>query len=195
MTALTLLEGDVIVWQVGARCANTDATSFTATASFGRGAATDLPVNETETGALNPWLEFSQNLIFMPDPAGGYFNKGGKFTESIEQGTGTAGAALNVTLPAFLGKRHAITAIEIKRAASAAVAGDAGLFISTLNLQDMNWVVGNAMAAGGTQTDVDLRFPGHPLLSDGSGTPTVIICPAPGANTLWSVRVAYQLVP
>lgn len=119
---------------------------------------------------------------------------GGKFV-TAEQATGTAGAAATLTIAAIPGKRHAITNILIMRASAAGEAGNAVLSISTTNLPDsMAWTVGDAVAAGGTQIDVNLAF-NPPLLSSVANTNTTIVCPDPGTDPVWTIQAFYYLVP
>jgi hypothetical protein len=97
-----------------------------------------------------------------------------------------------ITLPAVAGQFHYITAIEIKRAATAALAGTATLAITTTNLPGGGtWFrVGNAMIAGGTQTDVTKEF-ASPIKSSVANTNTTIVFPVPGAAVLWTATVWY----
>lgn len=95
-----------------------------------------------------------------------------------------------LTLPAVAGEVHYIQSIQITRAASAALAGSAVLDITTTNLGGLNWKVGNAMSAGGTQKDVELSF-AIPLRSDVVNTASTIVFPAPGAGVQWIVNVTY----
>jgi len=97
-----------------------------------------------------------------------------------------------ITLPAVAGQFHYITAIEIKRAATAALAGTATLAITTTNLPGGGtWFrVGNAMVAGGTQTDVTKEF-ASPIKSSVVNTATTIVFPVPGAAVLWTATVWY----
>lgn len=194
-TSTVISEGDVLVVEVGYRAVNTATTSWSGTVSLGSGAAADLAVDESTTAANNPWIEFADNLLFMPDTSS-YNWKRNKFMDLSEQGTGTANAALTVTLPASIGYRHAIKSISIGRAcAGTGIAGSLRMFVSTLNLSDMGWVIGDSIPVGGTKRDVNLQFITNPLLADRPSTPTVFAFPAPGANVLWSVRIGYTLVP
>jgi len=95
-----------------------------------------------------------------------------------------------LTLPAVTGQCHFITSIQITRVATAALTGSAVLDITTTNLNGSNWKVGNAMAAGGTQNDVQLSF-AQPIRSDAAGVDTTIVFPAPGAAVQWIVNVTY----
>lgn len=110
--------------------------------------------------------------------------------------TGAAAAAVTLTLAApAAGLRHYITGIEITRNATAALAGTATLVVTTTNLPgSLAWSVGNAMAAGGTQIDVQREFV-HPLQSSAQGTATTIVAPAPGAAVLWRLNAYYYLAP
>ena len=192
-TSTDVSEGDVVVVEIGYRAVNTAVTSWSGTVSLGRGATTDLAVDESGTTAINPWIEFADNLLFMPE-AFGYGWRRNLLTDMVEYGAAAANTALTVTLPAVMGKRHAITGIDIKRSATAALAGSASLYITTLNLGDAGWTVGNAMSAGGTRTDVSLQLKSNPWLADKPSTPTVFAFPAPGAAVLWNARISYALV-
>jgi hypothetical protein len=110
--------------------------------------------------------------------------------------TGAAAAAVTLTLPApGAGLRHYITGLEITRNSTAALAGTATLVITTTNLPgSLAWSVGNAMAAGGTQIDVQREFV-HPLQSAAQNTATTIVAPAPGAAVLWRLNAYYYLAP
>ncbi len=48
----------------GTPAATTGVQGHNGTLSFGEAGATDLPEDDTATGALNPWLQFTQNLTF-----------------------------------------------------------------------------------------------------------------------------------
>jgi hypothetical protein len=107
-------------------------------------------------------------------------------------GQGVAGGALTLTLPApGVGLFHYITAISLRRAATAALAGTATLQISSTNLGPI-WLVGNAMAIGGTQIDVSEQH-GVPLRSQVANTATTIVMPAPGAAVVWEGWVHYYI--
>lgn len=70
LTSVNAEDGDRIVVEVGA----SDAAGTTPEALMGWGAPTgtnDYGENETETTALVPWIEFSADLVFEGDPAGG----------------------------------------------------------------------------------------------------------------------------
>lgn len=108
--------------------------------------------------------------------------------------TAAANTALTVTLPAAgAGLFHYITGIEITRNATAALLGSATLVITTTNLPGARaWSVGNAMALGGTQIDVNIARPG-PIKSSVANTATTIVMPAPGAAVLWRCNVDYYV--
>lgn len=110
--------------------------------------------------------------------------------------TAAANTATTLTLAApGAGLRHYITGIEITRNATAALAGTATLVITTTNLPgSLAWSVGNAMAAGGTQIDVQREFV-HPLQSSAQNTATTIVCPAAGAAVLWRINAYYYVAP
>lgn len=104
--------------------------------------------------------------------------------------TAAANTGGTLTLPAITGESHYILSIQITRVATAALAGSAVIDITTTNLGGLNWKVGNAMAAGGTQVDVELA-PSFPIQSAAPGTASTIVFPAPGAAVTWSVNVTY----
>lgn len=108
--------------------------------------------------------------------------------------TGAAAAAATATLPAgAAGLFHYITHISIVRNATAALAGTATIIHTSTNLPGSPaWSVGNAMAAGGTQVDVDINF-SSPLKSSVAATNTTIVAAAAGAAVLNRVNVGYFL--
>jgi hypothetical protein len=107
--------------------------------------------------------------------------------------TAAANAACTLTLPAAgTGLFHYITSLIIQRTATAALAGTATLVITTTNIPgSMAFSVGNAMAAGGTQNDINLALAGNPLKSSVANTATTVVCPVPGAAVLWRVTATY----
>jgi len=113
-------------------------------------------------------------------------------TPLIVTATAAANAAVTGTLPAAgVGLFHHITAIEITRAATAALAGTAALVVTTTNLPgNPAWTVGNAMAAGGQSRDLDKTFD-TPLKSSVANTDTTIVLPVPGLAVLWRINVYY----
>ncbi len=109
--------------------------------------------------------------------------------------TGAANASVTLTLPAVASEFHYITSITIQRAGAAALAGTAALVITTTNLPgSLAWSVGNAVAAGGSMTDVNL-MPTTPLKCSAANTATTIVCPVPGAGVLWRINVTYYTAP
>jgi len=110
--------------------------------------------------------------------------------------TGAANAAVTLTIPApAAGLFNYITSIDITRNATAALAGTATLVITTTNLPgSLAWSVGNAMAAGGTQIDVNKDFT-QPLKSTTAATATTIVAPIPGAAVLWRINANYYVGP
>jgi hypothetical protein len=107
--------------------------------------------------------------------------------------TAAANAAATATLPGVAGMFHYITSIDITRNATAALAGSATIIHTTTNLPGSPaWSVGNAMAAGGTQIDVQYR-PTTPLRSSVAGTATTVVAAAGGAAVLGRVNVSYYL--
>ncbi len=106
----------------------------------------------------------------------------------------TATAATNTAATASLpaagpGLFHYITHIDITRNATAALAGTATIIHTTTNLGPA-WSVGNAMAAGGTQRDVDIDF-SSPLKSVAANTISTVVAAAGGAAVLGRVNVGY----
>lgn len=110
----------------------------------------------------------------------------------------TATAAANTAATATLaaggaGLFHYITSINCMRNATAALAGTATLIITTTNLTGSPaWSVGNAMAAGGTQRDVEYVFH-NPLKSTTANTATTVVMPAAGAAVLNRINVGYYV--
>lgn len=108
---------------------------------------------------------------------------------------GSANGALTVTLPAVAGRMHSIKRIYIYRTATLAITGSATLSITTTNLPSSpTWTVGNAIAIGGTVTDVDTNLDAGTLISSSYGTDTTFVLPAPGLGVSWHVQVYYDLV-
>ena len=119
--------------------------------------------------------------------------------------TGSAGAALTVTLPAA-GKDqfHFIYLIEIARVTATAQTGNATLSITTTNFpraggagNAMKWTVGNGIAAGTRVVDAHYVFP-EPLQSAASNTDTTIVAPDPdgaSSNVIWEIRVCGRIGP
>jgi hypothetical protein len=108
--------------------------------------------------------------------------------------TAAANTGLTVTLPsAGAGLYHYITGIEITRNATAALIGSATLVITTTNLPGSRaWSVGNAMALGGTQIDVNITR-NCAIKSSVAATATTIVMPAPGLAVLWRCNVDYYI--
>ena len=108
--------------------------------------------------------------------------------------TAAANTAATATLPAAgVGMFHYITSIHIMRNATAALAGTATVIHTTTNLPGSPaWSVGNAMAAGGTQLDVDFS-PTTPLKSLTANTATTVVAAAAGLAVLGRVNVSYYV--
>lgn len=108
--------------------------------------------------------------------------------------TAAANTGATITLPApGAGLFHYITNIHLTRNATAALAGSATLVVTSTNLPGSPaWSVGNAMAAGGTQLDLDYR-PTAPLKSSVANTATTIVMPVPGAAVLWRGNCSYYV--
>lgn len=108
--------------------------------------------------------------------------------------TGAANAVATATLPAAgAGMFHYITHISLVRNATALLAGTATLIHTSTNLPGSPaWSVGNAMAAGGTQVDLDYS-PTTPLKSLLANTATTVVMAAGGAAVLNRVNVSYYV--
>jgi hypothetical protein len=107
---------------------------------------------------------------------------------------GGANAIATLTLTAGgAGLFHYITHLDIRRQATAALAGTALLSVTSTNLPG-SWTlrVGNAMAAGGTQIDLSQAF-ASPLKSSVANTNTTVVGPAAGAAVSWSIKAHYYL--
>jgi len=64
----TTVGGERLSIQIGYRCENNLTTPFTGSFEFGCNSSSDLPENETSTDQFCPWIEFSQNITFLPEP-------------------------------------------------------------------------------------------------------------------------------
>lgn len=108
--------------------------------------------------------------------------------------TAAANTAATATLPAAgAGMFHYITNISLMRNATAVLAGTATLIHTTTNLPGSPaWSVGNAMAAGGTQIDLDYS-PTTSLKSSLANTATTIVMAAGGLAVLNRVNVTYYI--
>jgi hypothetical protein len=108
--------------------------------------------------------------------------------------TAAANTAATITLPAAgVGLFHYITNIHLQRNATAALAGTATLVATSTNLPGSPaWSYGNAMAAGGTQLDLNYS-PTTPLKSLVANTATTIVMPAAGAAVLNRGNCSYYV--
>ena len=108
--------------------------------------------------------------------------------------TAAANAGATITLPAAgVGLFHYITYLECTRNATAALAGTATLIVTSTNLPGSPaWSNGNAMAAGGTVTDVFING-ANPLKSSAANTSTTIVMPAAGAAVLTRGNCSYYV--
>lgn len=59
---VSMQSGDRILLEIGFRATNSKTTSYTGTLNFGDDSGTDLPENDSETTAYNPWFELSPTL-------------------------------------------------------------------------------------------------------------------------------------
>ena len=110
--------------------------------------------------------------------------------------TAAANTAATASLPAAgAGLFHYITSIHLMRNATAAVVGSATLIHTSANLPGSPaWSVGNAMAAGGTQLDLDYK-PATSLKSSVANTITSVTMPAGGLAVLNRVNISYFTAP
>jgi len=69
LTELAVEEGDRLVIEIGFRAFNVSTSSLYAYLTLGDNAASDLPENETELEYLNPWIEFSDSLVWKDESA------------------------------------------------------------------------------------------------------------------------------
>lgn len=108
--------------------------------------------------------------------------------------TAAAASAATATLPAAgVGMFHYITSIHLMRNATAAVVGSATLIHTSTNLPGSPaWSVGNAIAVGGTQLDLDYK-PTTPLKSLVANTNTTIVMAAGGVGVLNRINVSYYV--
>jgi hypothetical protein len=107
--------------------------------------------------------------------------------------TAAANTAATITLPAVVGLFHYITYLECTRNATAALAGNATLIVTSTNLPgNPAWSNGNAMIAGGTVTDVFING-ANPIRSAAAGVATTIVMPAAGAAVLNRGNCSYYL--
>jgi hypothetical protein len=112
--------------------------------------------------------------------------------------TGGANAIATATLPAAAGLFHYITAINIRRVATALLAGGLVLAVTTTNLGGRSWRTGNQASITVDTMDsavlVDQAF-AFPLKSDVVNTATTIVAPAAGAAVAWHIVVDYFTAP
>ena len=99
-----------------------------------------------------------------------------------------------LSLPAVTGKYHYIYAITAQRTcATALVIGTGALTITTTNLSGSpQWQLGNAMAVGQIEKDIEIVF-ANCLRSQSAGTATTFVFPAPGTNVTWNATVWYTV--
>jgi len=112
--------------------------------------------------------------------------------------TGGVNAIATATLPAVAGQFHYITHINIRRVATAALAGGAILAVTTTNLGGRSWRTGNVASITADTMDaallIDADF-ASPLKSAVANTATTIVCPAAGAAVSWQIVVDYYTAP
>ena len=68
LAAVDALEGDYLVIEYGFRAFNASTTSYYGYLTIGSIWGTDLPEDETEENLLNPWIEFSDDILWRPAP-------------------------------------------------------------------------------------------------------------------------------
>jgi len=108
--------------------------------------------------------------------------------------TAAANTQATATLPApGIGLFHYVVSVNMMRNATAALAGTATLIHTSTNFPGSPaWSVGNAMAAGGQQLDVDLQ-PAVPLKSLLANTASTFVMPAAGLAVLNRINVGYYV--
>lgn len=111
-----------------------------------------------------------------------------------QTGTAAANTLAVATLPAAgPGLFHFVTRISMVRNATAVLLGSATLIHTSTNMPGSPaWSVGNVMAAGGTEFDVDYT-PGIGLRSLVANTATTFTMQAAGAAVLNRVNVSYYV--
>lgn len=72
LSSVAVTAGQRFAIDVGWNFATGSTTTITATGSFGSSSATDLAVDNTTTTANNPFIKFSQTIIFQ-NPSRGFF--------------------------------------------------------------------------------------------------------------------------
>lgn len=123
-------------------------------------------------------------------PPQGSMNYDGQASVTIAPGAATGGT---ITLPAISGKFHYITRLDFIRSSTAALAGTAFLQVTTTNLPgSLQWQVGNAMVAGGTQIDLSAAYV-PPMKSSIAGTATTFVFPSAGAAVQWVCTAHYVI--
>ena len=115
---------------------------------------------------------------------------GGAYADKVVSSKSGVNAINTLTLPAAVGAFHFIKYIFISRSCTAAIVGSAILDYTTTNLNGMAWMVGNALAVGATQIDINNNFQ-SPLVSAIVNTATTIVVPAIGAAGISEISVAY----
>lgn len=147
--------------------------------------AADLPGPVPPTSLVGQVLVWTSGGWALTDAAPGSGGGGGTSKQTtISFGT-TAIRSAGIVVTDAAG-------IQIMRTATVALSGTATLVITSTNLPgSLAWSVGNAMAAGGAQRDLDIMLSGNPLKSSVPNTATTIVMPAPGAGVLWRA-VAYN---
>lgn len=120
----------------------------------------------------------------------------GMVTPAIVTATGTAGAAVTLTVPApGAGLRQYLTYLSINRFAAALLtAGTTPVIVTTTNLPgSLAFSIPAEAAAQGTldRWREDFAFP---LATSALNTATTIVCPAT-TNVIWRVTAGYYIAP
>lgn len=66
VSSVTSQSGDRIVIEIGIRKTGSSPSTRSATFLLGDNGGSDLPEDETSTTSVNPWIEFSHNVVFQP---------------------------------------------------------------------------------------------------------------------------------
>lgn len=107
--------------------------------------------------------------------------------------TGSAAAAVTLTIPAVAGKFHNILSISITAYTTLARTGNATpVVVTSTNLPgNQAWTFATAAAIG--TTDIKKEEPKEAIKSLVSNTATTIVCPAT-TSVIWRVQVYYKTV-
>jgi hypothetical protein len=107
--------------------------------------------------------------------------------------TSSAGSSATLTIPgsSMYNSRYIyITGLSISRISASSVTGNAILTITTSNLNDLSFLVGNYIAAGTSIKDVDNIY-SVPLRSQNTYGSVSFSLPAAGTGVIWQATVYY----